>query len=111
MRWAIPKAPKSVRLDEALQLRVSSLAANDPLRTWVAEMNLVLGGNIFAGESIKKQQIPAHYVKKFGVNNLFRYRLPEGFRAIYTLVREGDDVSVLVLEVLDHKNYDKRFGY
>lgn len=74
-------------------------------------MNLVLRENMFAGESIRKRQIPAHYLKQFGVNNLFRYHLPEGLRAMYTLERDGNDISVIVLEILDHKNYDERFGY
>ncbi len=84
---------------------------NDPERKWVDEMKLVLKENMFAGESIRKRQIPSHYVQRFGVNNLFRYHLPEGFRAIYTLERDGNEVSVVVLEVLDHKDYDGRFGY
>ena len=81
------------------------------MRKWLEEMMTTLRENMFVGESIRKRQIPAYYVKKFGVNNLFRYHLPGGFRAVYTLVREGNDVSVVVLEVLDHKNYDNRFGY
>ncbi len=61
--------------------------------------------------ALGKGRFPSHYIKRFGVNNLFRYQLPEGFRAIYTLERDGNDVSVVVLEILDHKNYDKTFGY
>jgi hypothetical protein len=74
-------------------------------------MKLVLLENMFAGESIRKSLIPKHYIRRFGVNNLFRYHLPEGFRAIYTLARDGDQVSVLVLEALEHKSYEERFGY
>ncbi len=66
---------------------------------------------MFAGESIRKNLIPQHYIRKFGVNNLFRYHLPKGFRAVYTLVREDDEISAVVLEVLDHKSYEERFGY
>ncbi len=74
-------------------------------------MKLVLLENMFAGESVRKNLIPQRYMRRFGVNNLFRYHLPEGFRAIYTLVRDGDEVSVLVLEALNHKSYEERFGY
>lgn len=74
-------------------------------------MKLVLQVNMFAGESIRKNLIPRHYIRKFGVNNLFRYHLPKGFRAIYTLARDGEEVSVLVLEASDHKSYEERFGY
>lgn len=35
-------------------------------------MKLVLKEHKFAGELVKKSQIPNYYVEKFGVNNLYR---------------------------------------
>jgi hypothetical protein len=100
-----------VRFEKGLQARLDGLSPNDPEIKLVEEIAPVLHENMFAGESIRKRQSPSHYIKMFGVNNLFRYHLPRGFRAIYTLERDGNDVSVVVLEILDHKNYEERFGY
>ncbi len=66
---------------------------------------------MFAGNSVPKRQIPVYYVRRFGVNILFRYSHPQGFRSVYTLVRDDDDVSVVVLDFLSHKEYEKMFGY
>jgi hypothetical protein len=32
-------------------------------------------------------------------------------RLVYTLVSEETGIAVVVLEVLDHKKYEERFGY
>ena len=47
-----------------------------------------------------------------GVNNLWRYDIDRVKRATYTLIRKGDRLTVLVIEVFaDHKIYERRFGY
>jgi hypothetical protein len=45
------------------------------------------------------------------VNNLYKFNLDSRMRLIYTLVAEETRVAVVVLEVLDHKKYEERFGY
>jgi hypothetical protein len=35
-------------------------------------MKLVLAGNMLAGDSVPKRQIPRFYKEMFGLNNLFR---------------------------------------
>ena len=59
------------------------------------------------GIQIKKSLIP----KKFPVDNLWKVNLTGYWRMIYTL--KGDKVEVIcfVLEILDHKRYNKLFGY
>lgn len=60
---------------------------------------------------IPKKLIPEHYIQKFSTNNLWKYNLPNAWRLIYTI--KGDEVMVIsaILEWLDHKSYEKRFGY
>ena len=64
-----------------------------------------------AGKRIKKELIPAYYNAKYEVTNLWKLNLDNFWRMIYTIM--GDDVKLMtiVLDVLDHKSYDRRFGY
>jgi hypothetical protein len=75
-------------------------------------MQAVLKENMFAGESVSKKQIPIHYAERYGVNNLFRYAHPEGYRSCYTFFcEEGIGVCPHILDLSSHEEYDKIFGY
>ena len=67
--------------------------------------------NAFCGIQIPKKIIPKEYISKFGVKNLWKYDLPKAWRLIYSIVNDEIVVVSLVLEWLDHKNYEKRFKY
>jgi len=63
------------------------------------------------GERIERRKFPKYYVQKYGVNNLYKFNLDSKTRLIYTLVADVSDVAVVVLEILDHRKYEERFGY
>jgi hypothetical protein len=65
------------------------------------------------GQHISKSLIPKYYVKRHNVQILYRVKLPQHWRLVYTLltVNEGDKPSALLLELMDHDKYNKRFGY
>jgi hypothetical protein len=65
------------------------------------------------GNSIPKEQIPDYYKQKYEVKNLFRVELPLFWRMIYTLKKETNEIEIIsfVLEIMDYKKYNKRFGY
>jgi hypothetical protein len=97
---------RSRELDDFLQVHDSKF------RRWIDDMQAVLKENVFAGESISKKQIPIHYTERFGVNNLFRYAHPEGYRSCYTVFyEEGIGVCPHILDLLSHEEYDRIFGY
>jgi hypothetical protein len=60
---------------------------------------------------MERKKYPRYYVQKYGVNNLYKFNLDSRTRLIYTLVAEETGVAAVVLEVLDHKKYEERFGY
>jgi len=55
--------------------------------------------------------IPKEYKIKYGVTNLFRIELPQFWRMLYTLTNGDIEIIAFVLDVIDHKTYDKKFGY
>jgi hypothetical protein len=73
----------------------------------------VLELNVKYGNQIKKNMIPEFYKKKYLTNNLFRVELPLFWRMLYTLRLENREIEIIafVLDVVDHKEYNKKFRY
>lgn len=67
--------------------------------------------NTFCGIQIPKKLIPKEYVQKYGITNLWKYDLPKGWRLIYSIRGEEIVIITLILEWLDHKEYERRFRY
>lgn len=85
---------------------------NSKFRRWIEDMEAVLWENMLAGESVHKKQIPFRYIERYGVNNLFRYAHPEGYRSCYTIFyEEGIGICPHILDLLSHEEYDTIFGY
>jgi len=63
--------------------------------------------NAFCGIQIPKKLIP----KEYNVKNLWKYNLPHGWRLIYSVVDNKIIVISLILEWLNHKDYERRFKY
>jgi Txe/YoeB family toxin of Txe-Axe toxin-antitoxin module len=67
--------------------------------------------NPFCGIQIPKRQIPEIYLKKFNINSAWKYDLPGAWRLIYS-VKGGETVILtIILEWMDHKEYERRFKY
>jgi len=72
----------------------------------------LIKANLHYGEPIAKAKIPAEYIQKFGVNNLFWVSLPQDWRMLYTLTANGEvEIVAFVLDIMDHDKYNKKFGY
>ena len=70
-----------------------------------------LASNPEAGKHIPKRQIPKEYFVKYGVTNLWKLNLDSYWRLIYTLQGTQVRLFAIVLEVLDHKKYNRKFKY
>ncbi|MBI2666896.1 hypothetical protein HYX13_04750 [Candidatus Woesearchaeota archaeon] len=57
--------------------------------------------------------MPAEYVQKYEITNLFRVELPNFWRMLYTLTDGETEIEIIafVIDVVNHKEYDKKFGY
>lgn len=67
--------------------------------------------NSFCGIQISKKLIPKEYIQKFKVNNLWKYNLPGAWRLIYSIESKEILVLSIVLEWMDHKEYERTFNY
>jgi len=63
------------------------------------------------GDHIAKEKIPREYAEKFGAKSLWKLNLSRYWRLIYTAQGTEIEVIAVLLEVLDHKRYNRKFGY
>jgi Txe/YoeB family toxin of Txe-Axe toxin-antitoxin module len=67
--------------------------------------------NPFCGIQIPKRLIPKEYIKKFAIKNVWKYNLPNAWRLLYSIESRQIYIISIVLEWLDHKEYERRFHY
>ena len=84
---------------------------NQTLLRSIKRASELLKKNPFAGDQIQKRLIPKKYVSKYGVENLWRMELANRWRLIYTI--KGGELEIInfVIDLYNHKKYDKVFGY
>ncbi len=71
----------------------------------------LLKQNPFAGDQVPKRLIPDKYCKKFDVDNVWRIELANRWRLIYTITGNQIEIITFIMDIFDHKDYDKVFGY
>ena len=73
----------------------------------------LIKANPHYGDPIAKGLIPKEYIQKYKITNLFRVELPNFWRMLYTLTNGGTSIEIIsfVLDIIDHKTYNKKFGY
>jgi len=67
--------------------------------------------NAFCGVQIPKKQIPKVYLKKYEIKNTWKYNLPNAWRLIYSIKGSNIIILSIIIEWMDHKSYERRFGY
>lgn len=70
-----------------------------------------LKNNVIVGERIRYEQIPKYYKKRYRIDNAFHVYLPEGMRLIYTVTNHQGKKTAFLMELSDHKRYERRFKY
>ncbi len=64
-----------------------------------------------AGKKVPRNQWPKEYQQKYGLTNLWKYKLDSNWRLLYTISGDQINFFVIFLEYLSHKEYDRKFGY
>ena len=67
--------------------------------------------NPFCGIQIPKKLIPKYYSINYDAKNLWKYNLPNAWRLLYSIESNEIIIFAIILEWLDHKNYERRFNY
>lgn len=63
------------------------------------------------GIKIPQRLIPKDWIKKYQINNLYKYNLPNTWRLFYSLIADKIEIIAIILECLNHKEYERLFHY
>lgn len=106
VRFADAKVKKSF---EKLK---NSKTENKSLYRYIDRALNDLEENAFCGIQIPKKIIPKEYIKKYKIDNLWKYNLPNAWRLLYSVASSGEIVVLsIVIEWMNHKNYEKKFKF
>jgi Txe/YoeB family toxin of Txe-Axe toxin-antitoxin module len=98
--------------DEKLKKDFEKLKEEDPrLHKFISRAIDDLKENPLCGVPVSKRLIPKVYIKKYNIDNLWKYNLPGAWRLLYSVIGNNVKIIAIILEWLSHKNYERRFGY
>jgi len=63
------------------------------------------------GIHLKLSKVPKYYKDLHDLNAYYKVVLPQNWRLIYGILGINGQKMALLLELFDHKKYDKRFGF
>ena len=108
----IIKPSEVVFANDKLEKDFNALANTEELKKYLERAIEQIKLNAYCGTQFKKRLIPLEYIRKYGVNNLWKYDLPDGWRLIYALFPQNKvEILSVVLEWFNHKDYERRFNY
>ena len=81
------------------------------LYKWISRAIEDLEKDVFCGIQIPKKLIPNDYIKKYEIDNAWKYDLPQGWRLIYSVTNKEVLILSIILEWMHHKDYEKKFNY
>lgn len=114
-RYAHPRRMAKVRFskDAETQLATLNLRRNQYASLWRAIdiKKEMLATNPLCGIRIPARLIPKQYIDEYKIDNLWKINLPHHWRLLYTLDHDTVEIVAFVLDVMDHPDYDKKFGY
>ena len=99
------------RTEKSLQELKKSNTEDKKLHKWIFRAFEDLEENAFCGIQLPKRLIPKVYINKYGIDNLWKYDLPGGWRLIYSVSNGQVCVLSIILEWMNHKDYEHRFNY
>jgi len=105
--------PSKVKFaDDKVEKDFEELPENNEIKKYVKRAIKDIELNAFCALPVPKRLIPEIYVKKYGVRNLWKYDLPDGWRVLYTITTTNQiEIVSIILEWLSHPEYERRFGY
>ncbi len=71
----------------------------------------IVKANPFAGTQVEKSKIPKKYVELYDAENIWKFDLSNYWRMIYTIRGQEVEITSFVLNIIDHEEYNKLFGY
>jgi len=101
-----------VFISDELENNFNELREDDPIKKGIVRAIKDLKVNAFSGIQVPKRLFPKEYITKYGINNLWKYDLPNGWRLFYTVTAENEvELISAILEWFNHKEYERKMKY
>ena len=108
----IIKPSEVVFADDNVEKEFYKLSDNDEIKKYIKRAIQDIQVNAFCGIQLPKRLIPKEYSQKYGIKNLWKYDLPDGWRLIYSITTPNKvEIISVILEWFNHPDYERRFGY
>ena len=102
---------KDEKIKKAFEELLKSHSDEKKIHNWLIRAFEDIEDNAFCGIQIPKRLIPKNYSQKYKINNLWKYNLPDAWRLLYSIENQEIMVVSIILEWMDHKNYERTFKY
>lgn len=99
------------KLKESFEKLKAGKYEEGKLYEWLTRVFNDLKENPFCGIRIPRRLTPDYYTKNYHIENLWKYNLPDAWRLIYSVEANQIVIISIILEWLDHKEYERRFKY
>ena len=98
--------------DANLKLAFESLKDIDErLYKEIQKAILDIRQNSFKGRNVRKKLIPKILVQKYNVDNLWIYNLRKDWRLLYSLAKDEIELVAVILDWMNHKDYERLFNF
>ena|SRR3989344_2928734 len=86
-------------IEQYLENDFISLSDESPIKKGIRKAISKLKENAFCGDKIEKRLIPREYIKKYSIDNLWWYPLPDGWRLVYSIITPSNtEVLAAIIE-------------
>ena len=96
--------------DSYLELKKRTDKESKSILNSIERIKEILKQNPQYGDPVAKRIIPDELLKQ-GVQNLYRVELSNYWRMLYTIEGNKIEIFLFVLKIVNHKEYNKIFGY
>jgi len=98
--------------NDKIEKEFNSLDENDDLKKHIHKAIDEIKNNVFCAIPLPKRLIPKDYIQKFGIINLWKYDLPDGWRLVYSITTPNKvEILAIILEWFSHPEYERKFHY
>lgn len=103
---------KVVFVNDNLEKEFLTLEENSDIKKYIKRAIEDIEKNAFSGIQLPKRLIPKIYIQKYGITNLWKYDLPDGWRLVYSVTTPNKiEIISIILEWFNHPDYERRFNY
>jgi len=103
---------KVIFVDEELKKAFENLKFEDErLYKEIEEAFNAIKQNAFFGRNVRKKLIPKELIQKYEIDNLWIYNLRKDWRLLYTITNNEVEVLAVILDWMNHKDYERLFNF